>query len=119
MLPDEKIEWDIFLTNVNDLKKEILSKSGNEGNFKDILKKNMPRFIWRAKALYKGKPFMDLLFDATDIEQGKLFLCGVVYDQDLFSAIRIILNSDEAVSYPLRIHPAGESLVEWMNNWVG
>lgn len=119
LIPDEKIEWDIFLTNVNDLKKEILSKSGKEGNFKDILKKNLPRFIWKVKALNKGKPFMELLFDATDIEQGTLFLCGIVYDRDLFSFIRIILNSDEAASSPLTIHPAGNSLFEWMKSWEG
>ncbi|HLP59943.1 MAG TPA: hypothetical protein VK186_13970 [Candidatus Deferrimicrobium sp.] len=119
LLPGGKIEWDIFLTSVNDLKKEVLSKSGNEGNFKEILKKNMPRFIWRAKAMDKGKLFMDLLFDATDIEQGDFFSCGVVYDRDLFSAIQIILKSDEAVSAPLKEYPAGKSLVDWINNWSG
>ena len=119
MLYVDKLEWDIFLTSVNKFKKEILQKSGEIGNFKDILKKNMPRFIWRAKALSQEKPVMDLLFDATDIEQGHLFLCGVVYNQELFSVIRVIITSDERISEYLKIHPAGKSLVEWISNWQG
>jgi hypothetical protein len=60
---------------------------------------------------------MDLLFDATDIEQGEFFLCGVVYDQELFSGIRIILNSDESVANYMNAYPAGKALVEWINNY--
>ena len=79
----------------------------------------MPRFIWRATALYMGKPFMDLLFDATDIEQGDLFLCGVVYNRELFSVIRAIINSDEVASNPLKIRSAGKALLKWLENWSG
>jgi hypothetical protein len=119
ILPAEKLEWDIFLTNISKFKNEILSKSGKEGNFKDILKKNMPRFIWRAAALYMGKPVMDLLFDATDIEQGDLFLWGVVYDREIFSAIRSIINSHENASNDLKMQSAGKALLEWIENWSG
>jgi len=119
MLPAEKFEWDIILTNINKLKNEILSKSGKEGNFKDILKKNMPRFIWRATALYMEKPVMDLLFDATDIEQGASFLCGVVYNRDLFSVIRLLINSHENASNHFRKHPSGKALLGWLKNWSG
>ena len=119
MLPTEKFEWDIFLTNISKFKNEILSKSGKEGNFKDILKKNMPRFIWRTTALYMGKPVMDLLFDATDIEQGNLFLCGIVYNREIFSAIRSIIISHENASDPLKIRSAGKALLKWLENWSG
>jgi hypothetical protein len=112
----EKFEWEISLTGVNRLKKEILSKSGKKGNFKEILQKKMPRFIWRAMALYKREPVVDLLFDATDIEQGPLFFDGIVYDQDLFSQIReIIVVAEDANDY-LKKQTTGKLILEWLDS---
>jgi hypothetical protein len=116
ILPVNRFEWDIFLTSVNKFKEEVLPISGKRGNFKDILKKDMPRYIWRAKALCKPELVMELLFDATDIEQGNLFSCGVVYNQDLFSKIQKIFESHENVPDALKEHPAGKSLVEFLKN---
>jgi hypothetical protein len=61
-------------------------------NFKDILLKSMPHFIWRATALDHDKPVIDMLFDATDIEQGHFFICAVEYDRKLFLILREILR---------------------------
>lgn len=57
---------------------------------------------------------MDLLFDATDIEQGDFFISGVVYNRELFSSIQMVINSDETVCRYLKMNPASESMVEWI-----
>ena len=46
----------------------------------------MPRFIWRAIATKDSNPVVELLFDATDIEQGSFFLRPIEYN-DIFSSI--------------------------------
>lgn len=91
-LPIGKFEWDISLTSVNKFKSELFSRGDGHNNFKHILLKSMPHFIWRATALNKGKFVIDLLFDATDIEQGRFFICAVEYDRDLFLIMREILK---------------------------
>jgi hypothetical protein len=113
----EKFEWEISLTGVNRLKKEILFKSGEKGNFKEILQKSMPRFIWRAAALYKREPVLDLLFDATDIEQGPLFFGGIVFDQDLFSQIRDIITIAEDTNNYLKKQTTGKLIIEWLDSY--
>lgn len=114
----EKYEWEIILTSVNKFKKEILLKSGGEKNRRDILQKNMPRFIWRVTALCEREPVMDLLFDATDIEQGDFFISGVVYNRELFSSIKSVINSDETVYSSLSINPTSKSMAGWIKNWT-
>jgi hypothetical protein len=47
----------------------------------------MPRYIWRATALHKGEKIMDVIFDATDLEQGKKLHCLLVYSQQMYEAI--------------------------------
>lgn len=86
-----KLEWDIYLTTVNELKREILcSKKLGDDYFKEVLLENMPRFMWRATA-YAGKTIaLDLLFDATDIEQGKFIVRVIEYDKNLALFLRAI-----------------------------
>jgi hypothetical protein len=85
-LIDERIEWDIYLTTNNKLKTEIFNgilPLSSELR-REVLLDNKPRFLWRATAFCKEKHKLDILFDATDIEQG-LFINGVIgYDKQLF-----------------------------------
>jgi hypothetical protein len=79
-----EIEWDIFLTTGNDFKTELSASKSVDGSRKlRYLTRPLPRFLWRARALAGGAPVLDLLFDATDIEQGGLFSVVIEYDQDL------------------------------------
>ena len=48
----------------------------------------MPRWLWRAKAYSVAGRIMDLLFDATDIEQGQLFIRAVVCDEEFGEVLR-------------------------------
>jgi hypothetical protein len=89
----EKLEWDIYLSGVNNIKSEIINDNNLKGEyFSNILIENMPRFIWRATALHKQEKQFDLLFDATDIEQGTFFLRAVFYNVDIFPIIKKICS---------------------------
>ncbi|HHT9106904.1 MAG TPA: hypothetical protein ACFYD7_13690 [Candidatus Wujingus californicus] len=86
ILQRQQLEWDIYLTTVNELKKDIINSKNINGNYrKEILFENMPRFIWRATAydVNNNKIVLDLLFDATDIEQGTFFVRAIEYDHIL------------------------------------
>jgi len=95
ILGNEKIEWDIYLTEVSKIKSEIFTSEQYAGNhFKNILLKNMPRFIWRATALLKQNLLIDFLFDATDIEQGEYFILAIEYNKNFSSILREIFRED-------------------------
>lgn len=92
----EKSEWDIYLTSVNDFKKEIFhSKNFNKKTRINVLMRCLPRFLWRASLSIEGCTKMDILFDATDIEQGVFFLCVVEHDIEFTGFIRNLFNIDE------------------------
>lgn len=95
------IIWDIYLTTVNDFKKEIRDKNKSCFNSDmhkiDILTLNLPRYLWRVDGYMHGYENTDqdninftLLFDATDIENSDIFICGIHYD--LVSRIDIFLS---------------------------
>lgn len=89
LLPKDHLEWDIYLTTVSELKKDILDKSELLGEYRRILAlESMPRFIWRADAYCQGEHTLDLLFDATDIELGQQFFKAIEYDSALSKGLR-------------------------------
>ncbi len=82
-------EWDIYLTSVNELKADLRTECWlSRSSRKLALLQNMPRFIWRARAIYEDRPYLEILFDATDIEQGKFCVCALEYDKSLFTNLR-------------------------------
>lgn len=85
----ERPEWDIFLTTVNEYKSRLLAENNLPTAYKrEALQESMPRFLWQAEAVVNGKSVLDLLFDATDIEQGKLFVRAVEYDSAVGAFLR-------------------------------
>ena len=86
-----RIEWDIYLTTNNELKAEIQKSNIAEGEYyRDLLLQGMPRFLWRATALHNNTSLMDLIFDATDIEQGSFFVRAIEYDETLSMFLRVV-----------------------------
>jgi hypothetical protein len=97
----ERLEWDIFLIASNDLKDEILHAAEIKGKYKQsILSRPMPRFLWRALARCGTEKVVDLLFDATDIDKGRLFLFAIEYNTQLSAAMRE-LGADNEVRHEL------------------
>jgi hypothetical protein len=87
----DRFEWDIFLTSGNELKSEILKSDSMKGEEKEqVLSQPMPRFIWRAAGRFGEELVLDLLFDATDIEQGDFFVRAIEYDSGVSKFFRLI-----------------------------
>ncbi len=95
-------EWDIYLTSVNDLKANMRTDAQlTEQTKRRVLLENMPRFIWRARAMIDAHPALELLFDATDIEQGNCFVRAVEYDKSIYSLLKALARSASADNYYL------------------
>ncbi|HLK58537.1 MAG TPA: hypothetical protein VKU00_18350 [Chthonomonadaceae bacterium] len=108
----QPLEWDVYLTDVNTLKAELLGSLALPGDYRArVLTYPMPRFLWRATALTSGTPILDLLFDATDIEQGCFFVCAIEYApavvQTLRTATQALVQSNTTLS------PTDRRLFEW------
>ena len=108
----QRFEWEIYFTTINELKKDLLNSKTFNGSYrKDALTENMPRFIWRAIAHNQDSPVLDLLFDATDIEQGNFFLRAIEYDPLIAKILRIVAK-EEAVVENFKESPTNR-ILEW------
>lgn len=66
----DEIEWDIFLSSVNDYKREVVENPNGRLAFRSrLLEMNHPRFVWRARAYVGGEETCEMLVDATDMEK--------------------------------------------------
>jgi hypothetical protein len=86
------IEWEIRLTTVEALKRDVRQSNDLEQHRRLAVQlQPMPRFIWRALASIEGEPTLDLLFDATDISQGCAAYIVIEHASDLGDLIRASL----------------------------
>lgn len=83
--------WDISLTTNTSIKTELLLgetfASFNGGtNKENLLLLSMPRYIWRCRVwiMLDAKPvmFTDILFDATEVPQGRVLIGYISYLED-------------------------------------
>lgn len=75
----DDIKWDIAITENSILKGELLKV--NIKDKKRHLSNSLPKYIWNAKAKIGDEILFQLLFDATDIEQGDVFVEYISYDE--------------------------------------
>jgi hypothetical protein len=90
----DPLEWDIYLTTVNELKSAILrgrypAPIGRKG----FLLQELPRFLWIATATNQAGPVLTLVFDATDVQQGRFFLGAIEHDDFLAVLLRAFSKS--------------------------
>lgn len=91
---EQRFQWDVYLTDANTLKCDLARPSTLQGEARhEALLRSLPRFLWRATMLYDTKPALDLLFDATDIEQGQCFAQAVEYDPVISGVLRSFANA--------------------------
>jgi len=88
------LEWDIYLTTINQLKSElsVLSKVDDKVRL-EVLMGRMPRYIWRAKGIINGDTFLDIFIDATGISQGSLFVNVLPYHHSAATYLLTCSNS--------------------------
>lgn len=83
--------WDLRIKNVSQLKREIRK---SEIKDKDrYLKKSFPKYIWCAKVYINNKAIFELVFDATDISQGDIFLDILPIDAEICEHFITILHT--------------------------
>ena len=91
----DKMEWDCFLTEINDFKKEVLhSKSykalGEVWN--QILLGYLPRFLWRIVLYYSNAPIMELWADATEAQTNSPLINVIFYQSPFREYFKSIMN---------------------------
>jgi hypothetical protein len=105
-----EIEWEIFLSNSNHLKEEVLNSELTGEEKLKILTKSLPKYVWRAIAHLNGEK-IELLFDSTDIEQGEIFLGWIEHSENLLKTIKTIANNIELRAIKLmQLHSIFKSL---------
>lgn len=92
----DNLVWDIKIKNNNDLKNEILKSEAS--NKELLLTEHLPRYVWSASAELTSKTgdtriLFEMLFDATDIPQGNVFL-DVIYHNPIGKALIEALRKD-------------------------
>lgn len=93
-VPVPEFEWNIFLSEVKNFKTSIFQTSPISPQEKfDVLTTQLPRFIWRAICEINNQSKVEFLFDATDIEQGKIFIRVVEYDSDVMLVFKTIAKA--------------------------
>ena len=89
----QKLEWDIYLTSVNDVKTDILNALGADPSRRAHLEAPMPKYIWRAVCQDEKHSLFECLFDATGLEQSDLCFRVREYDFLLGDLIRGVLRN--------------------------
>lgn len=110
----ENLEWDIFLTTVIDVKKGIRENKALPANRKaTLLTRPFPRFIWCATALAGDNKMFDLLFDATDIEQGQCLIDVVEHDQKLSEILHEVFSDENVETLLGNGHRFAVAIARW------
>lgn len=96
--------WDISLTTSVKIKKEILESTAFTTfngmlNKTSLLLQSMPKHVWRCRLFNSqnsaGVPFTDILFDATEVPQGRVLIGFITYSvdaQEMWNYISEMIN---------------------------
>jgi hypothetical protein len=96
LIRDVKFEWDIYISTVSSFKNNVRNCISLNNNAKfDLLIRDFPKYIWIAEAYIDNKNAFTFIFDATDVENGKLFICSLHYDNH-FQHIEMIAKDSNA-----------------------
>lgn len=95
------IEWDCYITTVNDFKKSILTHFLMSAEIKRELSfKAFPRFIWRCTLMYsKIVPLIEILVDATEGPNSMPIFTMYPIDFDYWEKIKITFNNKDNSVY--------------------
>lgn len=74
-------KWDIQIKENKDLKTSILKR--NIKKKETYLTQSWPKYIWSATTLFNNKQIFEMIFDATDIDHGDVFLDIIPIDDEL------------------------------------
>ncbi len=96
---DSDIEWDMYLTCVNEFKKEFFIDENQSCIDKnEVLFDDYPRFFWRSIAFNKEIKLFELLGDATDMERSCQVFKIIFYDKKFMDGFISSLRKDDVFS---------------------
>lgn len=100
---EKPLIWDMFLTTPTEIKEEVYRDNLIPADRKQhILGLNLPRYMWRVSASNSNSILFDLLFDATDIPQGTIFLDMIERDAGFRSFIDLICPNLDAIPVDIK-----------------
>ncbi len=92
-LVPEPLEWDIYLCNNEDFRKDARGHIPAGEQRIRMMTAGLPRFVWRAIGYAAGGVrTLGLLFDATDVPQGRCLLMAIEYRKTLLYSLRYLLH---------------------------
>ena len=114
-IPDEyELIWDVHLVTVSDYKREVREAGHFHAPYKiDLLGEYLPKYLWKASALYDGIPVLDLLFDATDVEMGKVFQRAYERELNLAKFLRHVSPSLSVPLEGIEEHSITKRIFDW------
>lgn len=109
----KEILWDIFLSDVNSFKCSMHENVNIEPSHRmEIVTENLPRFVWRSQCILDNEPVFELIFDATDIEQGNIFIRAIKYNEVYYNFIIELLKQCSVTS--LTYGRLASPVFEWL-----
>jgi hypothetical protein len=111
----ERLEWDLALIEIADLKAEVHGdRTIIEGFRMSALRDDMPRYIWRVGASSGASKQFTLLVDATDLLQGGHVAGVLPYSRDTCLAVAALAKNPAVSNY---IKSTGNRALEMIVKW--
>jgi len=86
----QALKWDIHLNKNSELKADILKREID--NKSKYVTRFWPKYLWDAVAYYGEVPIFEMIFDATDIDHGDVFLGIIPFNDKYASFIEDIIK---------------------------
>lgn len=111
----DDLEWDVFLSDVNEVKSDLLSNKVLDGKTRTIVvTRPMPKFVWRAIARRAESEVIDVLIDATDIETGDALVQVIMHDQAAYLLLKQLAGAPQFESS--QINDRAKKVLRWIRD---
>ncbi|HUU45605.1 MAG TPA: hypothetical protein VM118_07690 [Acidobacteriota bacterium] len=102
-LIDGRIEWDVFLSESCQLKRDLASQRRlPDEQLTPLLLKNFPRYLWRAIARSGDSVLAEIVFDATDFARGNYCALILGYDRYFNDVMGLLAQNDAVMQYAVK-----------------
>lgn len=80
-------EWDIYLSESNSYKSNLIKTSLDQDLKKRVIQKHYPRYVWIATLRLKGVEMFTLVYDSTDSASGYFCIDFILHEPTIKSAL--------------------------------
>jgi|SRR5271157_2267306 len=112
------VEWDCFLTSSNEFKKEILlGQIDFPPEIKtQILRADLPRFLWRNILALNDFPILEIIADATDGRNALPFLAVIIYSPEVEPIFKKIAECENELRNIIQDGSLANYLIEFFKS---